>query len=112
MKDHFVLRVSRCSDSRIPFPVFPRLPDRSNVYRFKLARRKAMSAIRAKLDIASGMIEARLCQPPARMVLGRLRHAPIEIREIPVELLEREGEGENAFGLVDRKGACQPFTAH
>jgi len=46
------------------------------------------------------------------MVLGRLRHAPIEIREIPVELLEREGEGENAFGLVDRKGACQPFTAH
>ena len=54
----------------------------------------------------------RLCRPPAGMVLGRLRHAPIEIREIPVELLEREGEGENAFGLVDRKGACQRFLAH
>jgi hypothetical protein len=54
----------------------------------------------------------RLRGPLSRIVLGVLAHASIEIGEVPIELLEREGESEDPLGVFDRKGARQAFAAH
>jgi len=42
------------------------------------------------------------------MVLGRLRHAPIEIREIPVELLEARNAAKKAAASAKAKPKPAP----